>query len=144
MTVECMTNATATVTSPAGMPPAGWRLVRQSAAVLLFALAGWQLWDYPIYRGFLLAGLVVYGAALVRWPLIWLAVLPAMVPGLELRALERAAFLEDIDILFLFTLACLAWRGPAAPAAGLHRWPLKIDIALVLLVVSYSASLIVG
>ena len=142
--VGCMTQATGTLTSPANTPPAGWRLVRQSASIVLFLLVGWQLWDYPIGRWLLLAGLLVYSAALVRSPLIWLAVLPSMVPGLELAHWSGRLFLEDIDILFLFTVAWLAWCTPAAQAASLHRWPLKVYVALVLLVVSYSASLIVG
>jgi hypothetical protein len=118
--------------------------VRQAASIILFVLVGWQLWDYPIWRWFLLVGLLVYGAALVRWPLIWLAVLPSMVPGLELAHWSGRLFLEDIDILFLFTVACLAWRTPAAQPASLRRWPTKVYVALVLLVFSYSASLIVG
>jgi hypothetical protein len=139
-----MTQATDSLTHPAKTPPAGWALVRQSASIALFLAVGWQLWDYPIDRWLLLVGLLAYAGALARWPMSWLGVLPAMVPGLELAHWSGRLFLEDIDILFLFTLACLAWRASPLQGESLYRWPRKAYVALALLLLSYAASLIVG
>ena len=84
-------------------------LTRRALAVA-FAVLGCVLWiNYPVFKPLLGVFLLVYGALLYRWPLLWLAVLPACVPLLQLAHWSGRLFLEDLDIVFAFTLAALLW-----------------------------------
>lgn len=110
---------------------------------LMLATLGCVLWaDYPAF-GWLLGGFVlVYGALMLRWPLVWLAVLPACVPLLQLAHWSGRLFLEDIDIVFLFTLAMLLWRTPEQHRPV--RLPMAVHLVVLALAVSYLPSLAIG
>jgi hypothetical protein len=117
-------------------------LPRRVFALALAALAGFLWADYPLFKPLLGGFLLVYGALLFRWPLLWLAVLPACVPLLQLAHWSGRLFLEDIDIVFAFTLAVLLWRTPAPPPQ--LRLPFAIHLVVFALAGSYLSSLIVG
>jgi hypothetical protein len=110
---------------------------------LALAVLGYVLWvDYPVFKPLLGGFLLVYGALLFRWPLLWLAVLPACVPLLQLAHWSGRLFLEDLDIVFVFTLAALLWQASASSRPA--RLPLAIHLVALALLVSYLASLAIG
>lgn len=102
------------------------------------------IYGYPVFRPLLGGLILIYGVVLYRWPRAWLAVLPACVPLLELAHWSGRLFLEDIDILFLFTLAALLWQLPDFKPNRLARLPLSIHFVVFALTVSYLASLVIG
>lgn len=126
---------TATVATSLHLPR---RVLALSSAVLGSLL----LLDYPVFRPLLAGFLLVYGALLFRWPLLWLAVLPASVPLLQLAHWSGRLFLEDIDIVFVFTLAMLLWRAPAPHRPA--RLPFAIHLVVLALAGSYLSSLMIG
>lgn len=113
------------------------------ALALALAVLGCVLWiDYPVFKPLLGGFLLVYGALLYRWPLLWLAVLPACVPLLQLAHWSGRLFLEDLDIVFVFTLASLLWQVPASHRQT--RLPFAIHLVTLALLLSYLASLAIG
>jgi hypothetical protein len=128
------------MTAAGGAMPA--HLTRRALA-LAFAVLGCVLWiDYPVLKPLLGFSLLVYGALLYRWPLLWLAVLPACVPLLQLAHWSGRLFLEDLDIVFVFTLAALLWQMPASQRQA--RLPFAIHLVIFALLLSYLASLVIG
>lgn len=127
---------TATAAAQSGPP------LRRLLAVALAALAGILWYDYPVFKPLLGSFLLVYGALLFRWPLLWLAVLPACVPILQLAHWSGRLFLEDLDIVFVFTLGILLWRAPASQRH--QRLPFAIHLVVFALAVSYLSSLAIG
>ncbi len=118
------------------------RLPRRLLALAL-ALFGCVLWaDYPAFKPLLAGFLLAYCALLLRWPLLWLAVLPACVPLLQLAHWSGRLFLEDLDIVFVFTLAVLLWQVPSGPRST--RLPIGIHLVALALAGSYLASLAIG
>lgn len=114
------------------------------SAVLLALAVGVLIYDYPVFRIFLVAFLLVYGMLMLRWPLVWLAVLPASVPLLQLAHWSGRLYVEDIDIVFLFTLAVLLWRRPSVRSGGNSGLPLAVHLALFGLFLSYFISLTIA
>lgn len=128
------------------MTAASWTMpvhMPRRALALALAVLGCVLWvDYPVFKPLLGGFLLVYGALLFRWPLLWLAVLPACVPLLQLAHWSGRLFLEDIDIVFVFTLAALLWQVPASYRQV--RLPFAIHLVALVLLLSYLASLAIG
>jgi hypothetical protein len=114
------------------------------SAVLLALVVGALIHDYPVFRIFLVAFLLVYGMLMLRWPLVWLAVLPASVPLLQLAHWSGRLYVEDIDIVFLFTFAVLLWRKPSVTSVKDSSLPLAAHLALFSLFVSYLISLTIA
>jgi hypothetical protein len=117
-------------------------LPRRLLAVALAVLAVILWYDYPVFKPLLGGFLLVYGVLLFRWPLVWLAILPACVPILQLAHWSGRLFLEDLDIVFVFTLAVLLWRAPASHQH--QRLPLALHLVVFALAVSYLSSLAIG
>ena len=117
-------------------------LPRRALALVLAVLGGFLLYDYPVFRPLLGGFLLIYSVLQFRWPLLWLAVLPVCVPLLQLAHWSGRLFLEDIDIVFVFTLAMLLWRVPASHLPA--RLPLAIHFVVFALACSYLSSLIIG
>ena len=113
-------------------------------AVAMTVLCLVWVYDYPVFRPLLAGFLLVYGAILFRWPRAWLAVLPASVPLLQLAHWSGRLFLEDIDIVFAFTLAVLLWQMQRDSSATRMRLPLSIHLVIFALAISYLSSLIIG
>ena len=125
------------------MTLSGPEIARRTLAFALAALACYQLFDYPVFRPLLGGLLLAYGLIMFRQPLAWLAVLPASVALLELAHWSGRLFIEDIDILFLLTLALLLWRTPVPRQPRAHL-PVVIHLVVLALAVSYSISLVIG
>lgn len=119
-------------------------LMRRLASVPLFCLATWLLLDYPVFRPLLVGVLLGVGALMFRWPRIWLAILPAAVPMLELAHWSGRLFIEDLDLLFAFVLALLLWQQPAGEPAQRTRLPRTAHLLAFALAGSYGASLAIG
>lgn len=85
-------------------------LARWLAGLALMAGVGLAVWDFPVHRLELAAGLAVYLAVLARWPGAWLIVLPALLPVLDLTPVSGRVYLDAFDFFVLTTLAAGLWR----------------------------------
>ncbi|MCU6501621.1 hypothetical protein LPN04_27880 [Rugamonas sp. A1-17] len=72
---------------------------------LLLALAA-----YPLDDSWLAAVLLTYGALLWWRPVLWLLVLPALLPVLDLAPHTGWFFVEEIDLLLLLTAGFCYWH----------------------------------
>lgn len=98
---------------------------------LLAALFG--LASYPIGAAFLGVALLVYGAALWRWPLLWFLLIPALLPALDLSPITGRLLLDEFDLVVLVTLAVgyarfsglrpAPWPHPLLRIATALLWP---------------------
>ena len=87
---------------------------------------------YPM-RGHWLAALLLCYVALLCWrPVLWLFLLPALLPVVDLAPVTGWFFLEEIDLLVLTTLACCYGRLQCKKTA-LPAWTplLRIGVALM-------------
>jgi hypothetical protein len=66
---------------------------------------------YPISPAILLAALALYAAALWRWPGLWLLVIPAILPNLDLSPWTGWLLIQEPDCFILLTLAVLLLRA---------------------------------
>lgn len=91
---------------------------------------------YPIDL-WLLAPLLLTYAALLAWrPALWLFVIPALLPALDLAPWTGWFFLEEIDLMLLVTAAVGYWRLGTAPVhARLTHFAM---FALILLGIAYA------
>ena len=86
---------------------AGRAVAAAALALTLLALAG-----YPIAPALFAAGLLLYAVALWVWPCLWLVVVPAALPALDLAPWTGWSFVEEPDLVVLVTIAVLALRTP--------------------------------
>jgi len=97
---------------------------------------------FPVLPGVLAICLMAYAVLLMRWPHVWLLVVPAALPVLDLAAYSGWFFLDEFDLLILVTLTVLIWQrwtnGTLGPRRGAGYW-LMLAFAL-----STLASLAVG
>jgi VanZ family protein len=93
---------------------------------------------YPLAPSALAIVLVVYAAALWRWPGLWLAVVPAVLPALDLTPWTGWTQVGEADLFVLVTLAILALRAP--PRRADFRLEGLVAIAVVLTSISYLLS----
>ncbi len=107
-----------------------------------FLLLSWGFVRYPEGHVLLAAALVGYGVALWRSGSLWLLVLPALLPVLDLSPWTGRLLLDEFDLLILLTLALGYWRGfdrlPAPWESPLQRW------AVILLLVSWALAMAMG
>ncbi len=101
--------------------PAAW-----AVGVVLVTLAAIIAARYPVLPVPMAALVAVYGICLWRWPGIWMVVIPAALPVLDLTPWTGWAYLGVPDLLVLATLAVLAIRVPLQREdlvpAGLSGW----------------------
>ena len=83
-----------------------------AASVVAGALALAGAWRYPILPALAISLLLAYAAALWRWPLLWLAVVPAALPALDLGPWTGWTMVEEPDLVVLATIAVLLLRAP--------------------------------
>jgi hypothetical protein len=115
-----------------------WRIA--AIVCLSGAIAG--AWAYPTAHSLLALGLLAYLVLLWRVPTIWLCVLPALVPILDLTPWSGWFFFEEIDIFILATLAVGYWRlSNHPPKMGLSGIG---TLLFALLGLSYFVSLGIG
>jgi len=115
---------------------------RRTAAAAMLAIVAVTLTDFPVYTVALAAGLVVYALALLRWPGVWLVVLPAALPVFDLAPWSGRFFWDEFDLLVLTTIAVrLARHAPGYDHGASVRLP---KVALWLLAISTVASAVLG
>lgn len=105
--------------------PSAFSISRVLAAGILLAVAGIAI-QFPAQPALLMLLLLIYVAALLRWPHAWLWVLPAALPVLDLAPYSGWFFLDEFDLLILVTLAVSIWqrkeRGEPDIAFGAGYW----------------------
>ncbi len=74
-------------------------------ALPVFALVAWGLIEYPLGNVYLGVGLVIYALALIRFPFVWLFVLPALLPVLNFAPWTGRFFFDAFDMFVLVTIA---------------------------------------
>jgi hypothetical protein len=115
-----------------------------AAAFLPIALAAWGLWDFPRFQLALGAALLLYLALLVGYRHAWLAVVPAVLPVLDLAPWTGRFFLDESDLFLLVTLGAALLHGrhreagpflsrPAAVLCGLFAATTLIALLIGLL-----------
>ena len=115
------------------------RTVLSRAFALLLAsglaLTAWYP-GQPLLLGALLA---LYGALLFWRPVLWLLVLPMLLPVFDLTPWSGWFFVEELDLLLLVTAAVGYWRLVPQPAgAALPRF-VSLPLALLTLVFAIAA-----
>ncbi len=112
-------------------------LARLGVAVGLLGLAGAGVAFYPLWPGVLAALLALYVAALWRWPLLWLLIIPAMLPNLDFSPWTGWLLIQEPDFFLLVTLAVLLLRVPLTGAdiriPGWGGWILGLFVGAALL-----------
>lgn len=121
--------------------PAGAAMRRALATAILIAV-GWLLVQYPLVGGWLAAALLVYGATLWRYPSVWLVVVPALLPVLDLAPWTGWFFIDEFDLFVLVTLAVGLWRSPLAHGPRLVSATFLASIGLVGASYAISASVL--
>ena len=118
-------------------------LLRRFVAVVLVAVIGATLVDFPYAQIALTLGLCLYGAVLYVYPNAWLIVIPALLPVLDLAPWSGWFFLDELDLFVLMTLAIGLWR-PGRNAASSSNAPRFLFLALGMLSISYAVSMLIG
>jgi O-antigen ligase len=118
------------------------RVLQISFGAALIAIVGWFVADFPVYQALLGIGYAAYAIFLWRWPSLWLVVIPALLPVLDLAPLSGRFFFDEFDALILLTVGLLALRNDnrEKPAA---IYPRSLVWILLLLVISYCISTLV-
>ena len=107
----------------------------------MMGLAIWGALDIPRWNAWIATGLVLYGAALWRWPGLWIVAVPAALPLFDLAPWTGRFFFDEFDLLMLVTAGVLFLRGGHAKSAPLlpGAW-----LLMALLGLSVLASLLLG
>ena len=92
--------------------PAVILYARRAFALMLLAVVGWALLDFPRWNVPLAAGFVLYFTLLLRYPRAWLVIVPAALPLLDLAFWTGRFFLDEFDLLLMVTTAALLFRAP--------------------------------
>ena len=117
------TNLTGMVGSTAGKKPPAQAdaavatpvpLLQQVFALLILAGAIYAIVHYPLHPSWLAAGLILYTVLLWYYPAAWLVAIPALLPTLDLTPWSGRFFLNEFDIVVLWTIALGWWRYPIA------------------------------
>jgi hypothetical protein len=107
-----------------------------------FTLAVWVGWYYPIPIWPLAAALICYAAALWRWPALFLVVVPATLPALDLGILTGWTMIGESDLVVLTSIGVLLCRGPPSWPDLFPRG--RAGVVLLFLIASFGISAIIG
>ena len=113
-----------------------------AVATICFASAAAIAVNYPLVPWVLGIALLLYGLALWRWPSLWLAVIPAMLPAVDLTPWTGWTWVGEPDLFVLVTIGILALRAP--PGRADFRLEGLPAVVLVLSLISYLLSLALG
>lgn len=131
--------------SPAEMAPRT-ALGLRAVGLLLLAIAAWTVLDFPLWRGAMALGLIAYGVMLVRLPLAYLVVVPALLPVFDLAPYTGRFFWDEFDVLMAVTIGVRFLLTPPAMRRSRRRdnGDGLVKAALTLLVTSLAASIVIG
>ncbi|MEO6696735.1 MAG: VanZ family protein, partial [Gammaproteobacteria bacterium] len=117
------------------------RMALRTLALFAAAVIPAALLYYPLKPAWLAAALILYGLVLWQRPALWLIVIPALLPALDLAPWSGWFFLDEFDLFILVTLAIGLWRLPGDWNTGMS----KASAALFLFAVaSYAISALIG
>ncbi len=85
--------------------------IRHFAALLLLIPVLFLAQDIPQLGIWITAGLLIYAILLVRFPSLWLLVIPWALPVLDFAPWSGRIFLDSFDLIILTTLTSLIWHG---------------------------------
>jgi len=100
------------------------------------------LWSYPLGPWALGVAVLAYAGVLWRWPALWLMLLPAIVPSVQLAPWTGWMMFGEADLFMLATLGVLAVRRP--PGLRDVRLSRGEGIALAGFLASAAVSLLLG
>jgi len=112
------------------------------AAAICLVLAATIAVNYPLVPWVLVIVLTLYALVLWRWPAIWLVVIPAVLPAVDLSPWTGWTQVSEPDLFVLVTIGLLALRVP--PRLADFRLEGLAAAALVLSLVSYFLSAALG
>lgn len=123
-------------------PPGKMDRVRFVGGVVLLLVAAAILFRFPMWQAVLGIALAGYAWALWRDRFLWLIVVPAVLPSLDLATASGWYFVDELDLVLLVTVGVALLR----PAAGVPAVPLprRAVILLVLFAVSYAVATLRG
>ena len=111
-------------------------------AAACLALTGIITLNYPLAPWLVSIALALYALALWRWPSLWLAVIPAVLPALDLTPWTGWTRVGEPDLFVLVTIGILALRAtPRRADFAIEGLPAAV-VALTL--VSYLVSVALG
>ena len=113
----------------------------RSFAILLAGLMVFCLWQRP-YAPLLAVIIVVHAALQLRWPLVWLASLPALLPLLDWSPWSGWLPLQEFEIFMLGILAVGYWNLPQQQKGG--RLATSSRVLLGAYCLSWLAALFIG
>lgn len=86
--------------------------VQRLLALSLLGIVIFAVSRYPLEPVWLAIGLTFYALLLWRYPSVWLVVVPALLPILDLTFWSGRFFFNEFDIVILLTIAIVWWRLP--------------------------------
>lgn len=92
-------------------------------AALVMLVAAFVVLRYPLGSGWLAMGLGAYAAVLWAWPRLWLIVVPAVLPSIDLTPWTGWLYATESDLVLLVTIGVLALRAPPTLADFVARRP---------------------
>jgi hypothetical protein len=119
------------------MPTAIASAGRVAGVGTLLALAAWGMAAYPLPPWPLATALAAYALALWRWPVIFLIVVPTVLPSLDMGLWTGWTSVNEADLFLLVTLALLVLRTPLHTADLMPK-------GLALIAIVTFAAVIVG
>lgn len=102
--------------------PTPW--LQRGLGCITAAFLAWAVADYPSANGFLGIALLAYAGLSLRFPGLWLCLLPALLPVVNLAPWSGRYFYEEFDFFVLLTLALALWQGHYDPRRRLRLPPL--------------------
>lgn len=115
---------------------------RRLGALGLFAFIVGAVLNYPLNGWWLAVFLSIYAAILWVRPPIWMLILPALLPTLDLAPWTGWFFIDEFDLFMLTTIAVVLWRGPRV-ANGLV-FPPRFRWLLAGFIASFLIALVIG
>ena len=111
--------------------------ITRSLSLLAAMLLAYGLYRYPLPPWPLALALLAYGGMLWRWPGVWLVVLPALTPSLDLTPWTGWMVVGEVDFFVLVTVGVLLQRLPPGredvlPGRNARRLLIALALSLAL------------
>ncbi len=119
-----------------------WRVVARGLSCVLFGVTGYCVCTFPIAQVPLGLGVACLIAVLLKWPYAWTAVLPAILPVIDLTPLSGRFFFNEFDICVMAAIGANLWQGSGF--ATQVRPPSLAVVFAALLATSYTLGIMVA
>ncbi|HVC10045.1 MAG TPA: VanZ family protein, partial [Burkholderiales bacterium] len=132
--------------APSGVEPVaaarGGSLALRLLSLLIVAGTAWAVASYPLGRVWLGLALILYAGLLLRYPMAWLLVIPAVLPTLDLAPWTGWIYLGAFDLVVFVTLAVALWN--AQPARRTRMLSGGAAVLVTVLALSTVVSTVIG